>query len=459
MSIFRNLRSHLLWLILALYPMSHLPALALGSFSLSVVQFLQLATLITGGIGLIVSADQRRRHNRLLMKYSPVSLSLGVLLALVVLSQLRVPDGRQGLYATLLLVSGAGFGTILIMWLDELKPKWARVERWLIAAGLAVSGFAVLQFIGDNLELPRSLTQILPTTHWDQIDFSRANGLSVEPQFFTTVLLLPAVLLNLRATRRLTPGMFACFVLIDIALLLASSRAGFLAVAAVAACWSVYWLRKKQYKVLGARILAAAAAFCVVIGLMAWSGSLPGHKGAGWVASRYVEQASGGLIPLQSAKFKDKTATPSGDNSPKGKDEIGVVEESAIGRLETYRTALKIWNLDWKHRLFGVGWGGFGAAAAELEPGHHKPNSIVNNQPLQFLVELGLVGLIAAAAFAVAVARAAVGEWRKPDVVALSLLLGLAVQLTFYSALHLPQLWLSLALLLYFSQGGKLKNA
>jgi hypothetical protein len=58
------------------------------------------------------------------------------------------------------------------------------------------------------------------------------------------------------------------------------------------------------------------------------------------------------------------------------------------------KEALAIWSANIQTILFGVGTGGFGAALHDKNPAYTS-QSIVNNQYIEVLTELGVVGLLA----------------------------------------------------------------
>lgn len=445
-----------------LYPFSHLPEMGFGRFTVSPIQLVEMALVVVTGILYAVDRQTRTAVNKLIKQNRRFGWALSGFLALVILSQLWSGSTR-GIYTTSLLTLGIGFGGAVFYWLNKTRLPVPKLGRLIIIAGIGLSAFTLFQFVGDNLEWPAWLTKSLGTADWRQIDFSRVNGFSEEPQYLTTVLLLPAALLYSRFA--LKRHQVIGFLLIDMAVFLSLSRGGFLAHGLLGLFWLAAWAQQKDWRALGGRLTIAASALILTFGLIAWSGTLPGHKGGEWVVRRYVEQASGGLLPVHtryvnSLNAKDtapsnrteQLTNPLADNDPvSNRDEVGVVEESALGRLETYKLALEVWNENWKNRLVGVGWGNFGEHARGYKPDLYGPLSIVNNQPLQVLVELGLIGVLAAAIVILSLVRVFRATATRTRRLAASLLIGLAVQMQFFSALHLPHVWITLALLLYFA--------
>lgn len=440
------------------YIAGHLPVLLADR--VAPMHLLQLAIICWFGYTLVVSEKFRNQVGKLIEQYQELFISLILLLSWAIISFVWGSYSSISGYKIILLGAGIIFGGAVFILLQSSKQTAVRTLQLMIYAGVALAIFSIWQFIGDNIGAPHWLTQIVPGGHWDQIDFSRSNGLSEEPQYLTTVLLLPASLLYFFVTTRTKHWHWLSWVAVDIAVLLSLSRGGFLAHGFLALLWVGYWLTRRQWRLIGWRIATSAVALVITLGLIGWSGSLPGHKGAEWTVRRYIEQASSGLLPLHTNFVQDQNPSgpvvnqfedPKSDNSPEGRDEIGVVEESTISRLETYRQGLKIWLANPLNFIFGVGYGSIGSELHDRFNKGYTDKSLVNNQPIQLVAELGLVGLMIVAfliwQFVRVFHRSRVSTPIKLMVA--GLLLATAVQFLFYSAFHLPQLWLVIALSLY----------
>ncbi len=463
------------WLVLGglVYVASHLPELPFaGSNKISPFQIYQLVTLLLW-IGLLAfsrvashaTAELYNRHRRLVL----------AIFIFVAYAALSLPlSGARDIpysYTVALLESGAGFGGAIFL-LGTLVPNRLNIFlRVIVVAGIGLSLFCLWQFIGDNLGVPVWATQILPTTTWTQIDFTRVNGLSAEPQFLTTILLLPAAIMVIRLFSRKNLGwkLPAAVLLIDTAVFLSLSRGGFLAHGLLVTAMIGVAVWQKNFRVIGMRIGLGLVALILALLLVGWSGQLPGHRGSRWVVYRYLEQASGGLLPLHTNFVAQNKPVLEIQNPDKDlgvavpeagkKDDVGVVDQSTDSRLETYKTAFRLWIHSPRTIVLGIGWGNVGAEANKQFGESFSPKHITNNQTIQIITELGMIGLIIAGWVALEI-HYLVKNIRDPVFRAgvVGLALGLALQLQFYSALHLAQLWFCLALILLWSSGSNAKH-
>lgn len=443
------------------YVASHLPEFSLiGENLISPFQLYQLASVALLAVALLHQDTRRvailyiKRHSRLVTLLAVILVYCGVSVLL---------SDSDSIYSVALLAAGMAFAAALVVF-GTISKSTDRLASVVIWSGLVLGAFSIFQVVGDNLDWPVPLTQILGTTTWTQIDFSRANGLSAEPQFLTTVLLLPMALVSLRLldpSNRNWKNYFWAMALLHAAVFLSLSRGGFLAHSALGLVMITYGLRHQMYRRLAYGFASAVLALALTLSLLGWSGSLPGHQGARWVIYRYIEQASGGVLPLHTDYVEQNKATLAEEKPDKNlevvapefgkRDDVGLIDESTTGRLDTYKVALRLWMSSLKNLVFGVGWGNFGAEAVTID---HRfgPKAITNNQPLQVVVELGLIGIGLFVWLAIELWRLC--QRVRPEIkrfASIGLLAGLAVQLQFYSALHLVQLWFSLTFVLLWA--------
>lgn len=462
----RNSKALQYWLGLGavLYISSHIPEIRFTHLAtISPFQAYQLLTGILAIYMFVVNLKFREHTLHIIHRYRKLVLA-GVVLIAYVFFTIVFSGIFDNFWSSLLLFTGMGFSAAIVSLatFSELKISW--LENVIVWAGIALGLFSIWQFIGDNLGAPLWMTQILGTTTWTQIDFSRANGLSAEPQFMTTILLLPAAILSYRflSDKHMNRALYASIFLIDTAVFLSLSRGGFLAHGLLAGLLLIYALITWQMKIAFSRLIIGLSALAFTLLLVAWSGTLPGHQDPKWVSYRYIEQATGGLIPLHTEYVLENQEVLIVDNPdlkldqpipPSGqRDDVGVVNESTLGRVQFMQTAFKLWTKDLFSFVFGIGWGNFGDRASDVYGGPYTPKAITNNQPAQIAVELGLVGVAMSLYFVyrlILVIRGIRHSDRR--LIAMGLLLAIAVQLQFYSALHLSLIWYAIAIVFLWS--------
>ncbi len=453
-------------LALVLYPFSHFPAILFQASPF------QLLGILIGLIGVGAGFHWMVRHTTRLSKMSllnqPVFWAV-ILLCWTTLSFVWGQHTLHQIYTIGLLWLGFFFalGLLVCFKVGRLQPK--QIARILLVVGVILSLFCVYQFIGDSLGFSRSYTQICVSCTQQDVGFSRVSGFSLEPEFLSVILLLPLMITaHTLFTRHSSFKPFLVWLSAMLLLLpyfLGASRSGLLALVVCLGGFLLTGIILKKYRFCLDLVGAVFASFILTLVLVAWSGGVHGGQGARYSIERYVSHVSAGYIKIggeearvkrveQTLKQKQAQTTEEGQPFSYVKDTLqygqsGSVIYSTQSRLETYKLAVKIWLASPKNFLIGVGWGGFGAAAQKYNSAF-TPINIVNNQPLQFAVELGAVGLSLALLVVVSLVRFILRSKNKSLKLSILLLLaGYSMQLLFFSGLHLLQFWLTFALIFY----------
>lgn len=456
--------------ILALYPFSHFPLVP--GLGISPFQLASLAVAVFGGYAAIVWIGR----NKVVIsdtdkaKGQPLAWMV-VLLVWLSLSFLWGSRTTHELYYIGLVLASFLFALGIFTLLKVGGVSKDLIVRVVSIAGVVLSLGAVWQFVGESAGVDRAYTNICKTCLQYDIGVARSSGFSQEPEHFSTVLLAPLVLLLLllvgQKLNKRSLSLWVGTACIVIALLLASSRSGLLALAFILCTFIVFAIRRQAKPFIYGLGGTCTVAVMLALGLVAWSGTVGEATGSKYTLERYVAHVSGGVVTLGGERerlsevedsIKQKVEVKSSESEEfnyvtdaTNYGPSGAIVYSTQSRLETYKTAIAIWTQSVRNLLIGVGWGNFGAAAQARNPTAFNKNTIVNNQYLQVAVELGLIGVVLFIGSVVVAARflyrSALDAKVKFAVYVLFVAYG--IQLLFYSGLHLLQFWLSLAIVAY----------
>ena len=297
------------------------------------------------------------------------------------------------------------------------KPQFLnQLKRIFLTSSAIISLFCVLQLLTDALGLSNTITRICSNCTTQIFGFPHANGLAIEPQFMGSLLIAPLFFAlnsllenkNKKSQIKLT----LVVILIFMALLLTLSRGAIFSVV-IALFFLLVFLKslKKTLKIAGLTTISVILAL-VFQGSLAMVG--PTSTSFGQAVSTAVNQLTLGKIALVDNQAQSKpenssesiknpteisaestenpTENPTKDPTPRF---TGYVAESTDRRLELATFALKITAAHPTNTLFGTG---LGSAGTEMyvhfpkQQGHEK--EIVQNQYLETILEIGIIGLI-----------------------------------------------------------------
>lgn len=234
----------------------------------------------------------------------------------------------------------------------------------------------------------------------DQFGFVRPNLFAIEPQFLGSLFLPGALLLaSLILQKKQRWYVWAAFCLVVAALLLTLSRGALFAFLAGLMVLAV--IHRGRLKRLGMTAVLLVGVFISVTFMQGLASVMNPRIEETFLgaASKSINQLSLGVIKLP--VVKNKPAAPSVvptvvDEAKKEKPAYsGYVEESTTIRLKFSDYALQTWQrAPWLEKAFGVGVGGAGIAMNRAFPEVIDAKEIVQNQYIEVLLEMGLIGFV-----------------------------------------------------------------
>ena len=271
----------------------------------------------------------------------------------------------------------------------SLKLRRDKIEKLLevhMYAGVAAGLFGLLQSFLDVVGIDRAATGLCAGCTYQAIGFPHPNGFAIEPQFFGNLLLLPNIISLLFLYNDIKERKNKSQIALDVvltfflmmSLFLTFSRGAIYAFMLAVICYLVFTCVKlhkfSTLLVLPLIVLSFGSGLLI----QGWLAELsPTNEGFSHGISRSIEQMSLGKIDFREDIEADSNFS-------------GYIEESTEIRLNMNDIALRAWK---KKALFGTGLGGAGIAIHEEEP-NLSSREIVQNEYLQLLLELGIVGAV-----------------------------------------------------------------
>jgi O-antigen ligase len=395
--------------VVALLPFEHIPTIDVAGFTLK-LSYVVLLVLIP--MGLWQYRDMRfvnmPAYEKLLVGFAGTAL----------LAQIWSPDLRRTVVIGVL-----WFAMIMVFFILRrifsdavLRSRAADV---LIMVSVVVCLFAVYQFFADIAGIPSAFTGLRPQYQQAVLGFPRAHATALEPLYLASFLLVP---LFLSLARHIATGRYrycAAAVLILSVIIIGVSRGALLALTLTLPIFAVTVIRGIGWNRLG--IQAGAKILAVVLVSLGISVGMIG-----------VALGAQGITRVSSHAQVDDASIEGG---------------SVDSRLDTYTTALRLFE---EAPVFGRGPGSVGPLTVKddatlAEQGY----GLINNQYLELLVEVGLVGLVAYLAFLFALLFSALRSLRQRfslELVALIIgCVAMFIQYNFFSTLYILHMWVFLA--------------
>lgn len=321
-------------------------------------------------------------------------------------------------------------GAVMVLLRRDYLPLLLRA---LLISAAVVLVFSIYQYLGNLAGLPDWITGLRPQYSWQQFGFPRIQSTALEPLYFASYLLLPAgfliglILLKARdqLARRRWP-LIALSVALSTAIFLTVSRGGILAFIAEALFLiaATFWWRLTSWRKAGAIVGLLIVGFGLSLICINFLNKPPKNFGL-----------TGGQRGARAFTHQLQTTGLEG-----GGDQ----------RAQTRRMAIDIIKQSSLHVLIGTGPGQFGPIVQNNQPGGGW--WIVNNEPLELWVEVGLVGLVLLLIFVavllVQALRRLTGERDRQLQLWLLALVGfvvaIAVQYQTFSTLYIVHIWTAL---------------
>ncbi len=320
------------------------------------------------------------------IKPHPMTLLLGGYLSFTWLSIWWSPNPLRGIFTASFLTLLIMLAIIVAKQLPQLHLHSKRIQQYSLAAFILVALVALWQIITDSLGLTH-LTLGLPAMYsGDVFGIARPIGFALEPQFFGSLLLLPFLWAAWKLLTTRTSLVYGIiFASAGWLLLLTLSRGAILA-AAIGLLILIITVRpsiKRIGLIVGLGIISISLWALTALAV----GTIRDDSISGYGTLRAAtSQLSFGAVTLPAEETA--SALPEAQNGP---PEPGYVADSTDSRLSMSAQAIDIWQSSPSMALFGVGIGGFGARAHEVDP-RLSPSSIVNNHYIEQLVEIGILG-------------------------------------------------------------------
>ena len=365
-----------------------------------------------------------------------------VLLVVPLLSLIWTSDLLRGV-----LTAGVGVCIVvsIIGSLDLLKKGQIlnRCKRSFLFTAAVVCVFCILQIILDAVGVGRDATLLCPNCVSEVFGFARPNGFSIEPQFMGSLLLAP-YLLSLNSllenkNRKSQVNYFIVTLLTLVVTFLTLSRGAIFALL-FASLVILIKNRKSISKVL--KILGLGFVSLIFSlnfqGILAEMGPTDRNyvTGINSALSQLTFNQLGRTEPERvDLEVEEPTVEIETNNQPIFN---GYIAESTDRRLELSSYALKISTENPTNLLFGTGIGSAGTEMLEHFPEQGHKKEIVQNQYLETLLEVGLVGVISIVLAIITLVKLLKLKF---EPVTLALVLGFSVQILFFSgfssALHI----------------------
>lgn len=341
---------------------------------------------------------------------------------------------------------------------DFAKKYVKPLAKIYIFSAVIMSIFAVAQFIYGTFLAHGFL--LCAGCVAGQFGFVRPNVFAIEPQFFGNLLLVPLLIIFreiLTQKNRISRDVLFGFLLLTLFLTL--SRGAIFAFIFGAILVIVFSRKNGQtsWKKFFGSLGIGAAGLVICLLLQGTSAILNPNTNTSFGAAinSSLNQLSLGLIKIQDvAKVSSNNSNDQKTHSISHQPAFsGYVAESTNVRTSLSRTAIETWmHESFSRKVFGVGLGGSGVAMANfLHDGDAK--QIVQNEYVEVLLELGVVGFAIFAAILVGLIR----EIRRSNGArwTLGIMAAFALQWLFFSgypsALHI---YLVLIILLLFAKNG-----
>ena len=328
--------------------------------------------------------------------------------------------------------------------LDLLK-NWrvlGRLKQNFLFSTAIVCIVCILQIILDAVSVGPEVTLLCPTCVSEVFGFARPNGFSIEPQFMGSLLLAPYLLsLNSLLENKNKKSQINYLIVTVLALVvtfLTLSRGAIFALLVASGVIMVKNIKKISRVLKMALLIFISLVFSLNLqGILAGVGPTDANyvTGVNSALSQLTFNQLGRTTPDK--KIEVKTGVEEAREASNSPIFNGYIAESTDRRLELSSFALKINTENPTNLLFGTGIGSAGTEMLEHFPSQGHKKEIVQNQYLETVLEIGLVGIIFLGLAIVAFIKL---EKIKFEAVTFALILGFSVQIFFFSgfpsALH-----------------------
>lgn len=261
-------------------------------------------------------------------------------------------------------------------------------KKIIFGMGLAVVAFCLYQFVGDTLGLSNNYT-LLNVRYTKLIfGFPRVQGFSLEPLYLANYLLIPfcLALTSYIFSNKKLEAVLAFVFLTTIWITVA--RGAYLGVFAVLIILGAVLIYQKKWRQLGVALGIVVVSLVLAFGMIRASGMFAKQI----PASTNVPNNLQTNIPQQGIDAQGNTERLLEHTTD------FTSETSVSDRLQSSKTAIALVQ---SNPILGVGPGNFGRYVVKAYPAVFvDPNQIANNETLEILAEVGILGFALLATFA-----------------------------------------------------------
>ena len=423
-------RLRLLQLTVLLIPFSYQPRLYLSSLQGLNMEFslVQIAGALFVALSIPAIFDNFKKLKSM--------LAIDLLAAFVALNWLSILWSADATRTVILSVYWSFLLAIVVavvaLFIDK-RPKQREITNPLLLGAAASAAFGWFQFMGIVAGVSESVVLIKHAYNADLFGFVRIQAFALEPQFYANALIAPIAYLCWRVLfTKYEKYHVALLIWFFATFLLTVSRGGTLGMI-LALSTMTYFLIKAHEKDFRDRLMNLV--FYLLVGLSVSivavyvSGTLqPNHTGPESVEI-FIDQMSHGVIDI---KLADGGA---------GVD--GLVEASTTGRFYMVERALDLTKQAPRNYVIGIGAGSFGPVFQATFKEAAINNHVINNQYVEFFVELGIIGLALFAAFVCGFFRQVWLAGKPYNYLLIAIMLAFLVQYFFFSLqTNVLQIWL-----------------
>lgn len=325
---------------------------------------------------------------------------------------------------------------VAVLYKDEYLED---IVKSLLLSATLVALFGIYQYIGDLAGLPNWATGLRDRYSWQVFGFPRIQSVALEPLYYCSYLLIPssivaARLLLAEKNNWLNRGLLLLFAT---SIFLTVSRGGIAALVGMLVFMSGYGILSKKTRLKGLLSIIAITAVSFMLSLLITT----------YFAKPPVNRAITGGKKGTAAYTKQLQTTG--------------LEAGGDERAQTRKQALAILKEDKMRFVLGIGPGQFGPYV-QGPAGKSGGWFIVNNEPIEMLLEFGLIGVGLFLAFGVSLIIASIKfisaakKPSQPTVISLALvgyLFATAIQYQTFSTLYIMHIWVVIGLLMAIALG------
>lgn len=403
-------------IFLLVLPLERIGSLDVAGFTLRVSQV--CIVLLFGFIFLEIIARYRRS-----VIFAPPLFLYVLYLAFSLFSFWDTFDIKRSLLIFILHL----FMLVVAVVIAQVITKKEQLERYIqlfMLVSIVIAGLGLLQFVGDMIGLPQSITGLSDRYVKSVIGIPRIQATFIEPLYFANYLLMPlslsVAMFFTKNNQKEKRNYFILALLFSIVLLLTVSKGGI----AAAGCAILVILLIMFRRLVTLKNIMYGIVIVAIGGLMTWSALAITNRQADM--STYIAKAQ----------------------------EVVFGGGSVFERQEAYRLAVEAYQ---SSPIYGIGLGSFGGYFSGYQigsPDYGWP--IVNNQYLEVLAETGIVGFVSFVVFIISIAVYA--YWailRMNDPAGIGITTGLLaayigtlVQYMTFSTLYIMHIWVLIGMLM-----------